>query len=304
MLENSHHLGLTNIRGVNKKYMIKFDISIILVVKNGAETLKLALDALLLQKEIKFEVILVDGGSSDESVHIFHHFNYANKKYINNTNELNVVDSIRKGFHSSSGALILTIGHDDILYDSMWLYKCKKILDSNLNVALISGRSLSIDSNFQPYALNPPFKSVLFDGIYSHLGVVLTGRIPNDINAVIRREVFDCCFPFSDDNLTAITVAHHYFYINFFKNNFEYLFLPFIANKSIDMRINKNRRSVKYKSIEDKERLRVKIAIAKLLFLNIENYRYKISFLLIFKYFLFSLLNNSTKVVGRLLPLK
>jgi glycosyltransferase involved in cell wall biosynthesis len=280
------------------------DISIILVVKNGAGTLKYVLDALRLQENINYEIILVDGGSTDDTCKIFEAWDYKFKKFIDNRNELNIVDSYRKGFESSIGSLIMTIGHDDIICDKTWFFKCKTLLDTHAGISLISGRSLSINTKFESYLLNPPFKSVLFDGPYSHLGVVLTRRVPNDINAIIRRDVFDICFPKGTDCLMAITIPHHYFYLNFFKNNFLFLFIPYIASKSIDMRHVENRRSILYKSIESKARFRVNLMIAMLLFTNLKNIRKKISLLLILKYLVFSLFNNLSKVIKKSLPVK
>ena len=284
--------------------MLKFDVSIILVVKNGAKTLRLVLEALLLQENINYEIILVDGGSSDNTIEIFESFEFKYKKFIDNRNELNIVDSFRKGFESAVGSFIITIGHDDIISDTRWLYKCSKILNSRTDISLVSGRSLSITSKFEPFTLNPPFKSVIFDGLYSHLGVALTGTVPNDINAVIRREVFDICFPRETDCLTAITIPHHYFYLNFFKNNFIFLFIPSIANKSIDMALVNNRRSILYKSVESKARFRVNFLITILILFDLKNIYKKISIFLIFKYLIFSFFNNSSKIIKKFLPVK
>ena len=66
--------------------MINAFISLVLVNKNGQESLLSAVDSLFNQLSSissQFELIVIDNGSSDESVHLLEKLSL-NKKYMNN----------------------------------------------------------------------------------------------------------------------------------------------------------------------------------------------------------------------------
>jgi glycosyltransferase involved in cell wall biosynthesis len=241
---------------VDKK--IKDKLSIVIVILNGAETLLRLLNSIEKQSHKFIEVILVDGGSSDATVNMFnsYKFNTATPIFIDNSRELNIVESYRLGYSASNGEYVMTIGHDDYFYDNNWVQYCVNFLNINKNYSLVWGRSMSVDHNGVAYGITPRFDEIIVDGRDSLLQTFVTGRIPTDVNSIIRTQVFDLCFPNKKDDDCYLFTPHLYFYKAFYMNNLVYKYSPQIATCSIDVKQSgQNRlksRQTRFKSRESK----------------------------------------------------
>lgn len=233
---------------------MKGRVSIILTVLNGEKTLLKLLESIDRQTHEDIEVIFVDGGSTDQSAQIFNRysFNSAKAKYIDNSSEVNIVDSYRVGFDNSSGDYIMTIGHDDYFINDEWLSYCSNFLLTG-QCELIYGYSIVLGNNFKEvHQLSPSFDRVVFDEDASFLNTLITKQIPNDTNAIMRRQVFDECFPHKDEKeLCFLYVPHDYFYKQFFLRRYKYKFSYMLATASIGVSTS-SKRTIRYKHREDK----------------------------------------------------
>ena len=254
-------------------------VSIILTTLNGASTLNHLLESINKQTYTNIEVILIDAGSKDNTVQIFNEFIFNNtikKTYINNENEINIVDSYRTGFNASSGQYIITIGHDDFFYDIKWLEISVEILSNNKDIGLVWGRSLILDSNLNAIEINPKFEEKIFDLQNTFAQVLATNRIPTDVNCIIKRNIFDLCFPNINDGDCYIFTPHHYFYLKFFELNYYGKFLEKIATCSVNPANDFNRRQGKFTIRETKcsKSFRQKMQLSTILFfLNFNHIR-------------------------------
>lgn len=86
-------------------------VSIIIPNYNGAEFLKVCLDSLQKQTYKDIEIIIVDNGSSDESIEIIK-TDYPQVKIIQNQKNLGFVTANNQGFEASKGDYVLFLNND------------------------------------------------------------------------------------------------------------------------------------------------------------------------------------------------
>lgn len=104
-------------------------ISIITPSYNSGDYIERAIRSVLLQSYSDFEHIIVDGGSSDDTLDILRL--YPHLKWISEPDS-GQVDAMNKGFHMSKGELILNLNADDYLLPDVFpgvikAFKSKKL---------------------------------------------------------------------------------------------------------------------------------------------------------------------------------
>ncbi len=98
---------------------MKPKISIILCTYNGGPDVKRCIDSILLQKEKSFEVLCLDGGSTDGTIELIKSYSSKDKriKYYNNPNKLPEGHGNGKwlGFRKARGEIVGILDQDNIL---------------------------------------------------------------------------------------------------------------------------------------------------------------------------------------------
>lgn len=98
-------------------------ISVILPVYNGERFLKSSIESVLCQKNVTFELIIVNDASSDSSERIFEEFiNNPCVRIIHNDSNLGLFSSLNKGISYSNGELIKLWAQDDIMMENCLFY--------------------------------------------------------------------------------------------------------------------------------------------------------------------------------------
>ena len=109
--------------------MEKIKISFVLAILNADRTLEDCLNGILLQDypSEHYEVIIVDGGSTDATLNIVGSYKkkIRNLKLIKNPNKLSEGRGMGKdlGIKKSKGEFIVLLDHDNLIYDKKWLEK-------------------------------------------------------------------------------------------------------------------------------------------------------------------------------------
>lgn len=117
--------------------------SIIIPTFNSEAVLKDCLESILIQSFKNYEVIIVDGKSSDTTIDIVNI--YSNKinsiKWISE-NDRGIYDAMNKGIEMANGGYLFFLGSDDTLYSKTVLDQLSEILKTN-NVDVIYGNVIS-----------------------------------------------------------------------------------------------------------------------------------------------------------------
>ncbi len=90
-------------------------ISVIIVVYNGGDTIRQAMDSVLQQTYKNIELVIIDGESKDKTVQIIK--DYADKIcYFISEKDKGIYDAMNKGIAAAKGEWVLFLGADDAFY--------------------------------------------------------------------------------------------------------------------------------------------------------------------------------------------
>ena len=122
-------------------------ISIITVTFNSDKTLAYTLSSIFQQTYKNIEHIIIDGGSTDQTLNILKKIKYKKKKLFVYKNT-SIYEAINLGIKKSNGDYILILNSDDILENKNTIKKVVKIIKKKENNIIILG-SVSYFNNNQ-----------------------------------------------------------------------------------------------------------------------------------------------------------
>ena len=130
--------------------MINPLVSIIIASYNSEITIIKTLDSIYNQTYQNFELIIIDGKSTDGTIDLIKSYEsifYNKIKWISEKDD-GIYDAWNKGISISSGIWISFIGSDDY-YERNALENYVKIINSNKNINFISSKCLLVDCNYK-----------------------------------------------------------------------------------------------------------------------------------------------------------
>jgi len=104
----------------------KYDVSVIVVTYNSEfEKLRVTIESILIQKEVRFEIIIADDGSSDNHQNLiellFQKKQFNHYKFIGNLKNSGTVKNYLSGLYEAEGEYTKSISPGDYLFDSLTL---------------------------------------------------------------------------------------------------------------------------------------------------------------------------------------
>ncbi|MDD5571983.1 MAG: glycosyltransferase [Bacteroidales bacterium] len=123
--------------------MSKVEVSVVMSVYNGEEHLKEAIDSILNQTYSDYEFIIVNDGSTDNSLNIINSYNDKRIKLINQENK-GLAVALNNGIKNSCGEYIARLDADDIAMPSR-LEKQILFLKENEKCVLLGSNAIIID---------------------------------------------------------------------------------------------------------------------------------------------------------------
>jgi glycosyltransferase involved in cell wall biosynthesis len=167
-------------------------ISIIISVLNGSKTLKRCLESIVNQDYNDWELIIIDGGSTDSTLDIIK--NYSNiLSYWVSEKDTGIYNAWNKALRKSNGEWICFIGSDDVLLPSS--LKKMSIVASENDVNFICSRVMMVDeSGANVGAIGKKWDFKKFN---NGLGIVHCGALHHKY--LFEKNVFDETYKIAGD---------------------------------------------------------------------------------------------------------
>lgn len=139
-------------------------ISIIIPCYNSERFISSTLDMLLKQDISDCEIIIVNDGSTDNTLSILNNYESINNISIVNQKNLGVSIARNTGISKAKGKYIYFLDSDDIIPQNT-IMKWKSWIETNINVDLITFGYISCSNSKRiRYYVNPSFDKTLFKG--------------------------------------------------------------------------------------------------------------------------------------------
>jgi len=119
-------------------------VTVLMAVYNGEKFLKEAMESILTQTFTDFEFLIINDGSTDNSVKIIEEFNDPRIRLIHNEKNLKLIASLNKGISLAKGKYIARMDSDDISMPDR-LKKEVNFLENSLEYGLVGTYYTVID---------------------------------------------------------------------------------------------------------------------------------------------------------------
>lgn len=133
--------------------------SVVTVTFNAAETIEYTLGSILKQNKTLFELIVIDGGSTDNTLEILNHAKEEIDVFISEPDK-GIYDAMNKGINNASGEYVVFMNSGDCFFNEATLddvYKKLTALDSKPDV--IYGRHAVLTKTGTKAGLEPSFST-------------------------------------------------------------------------------------------------------------------------------------------------
>lgn len=114
--------------------------SIIIPTLNAEKDIQKCINSVLNQKFVDYELIFIDGGSTDGTLEILYNIPKEYKFKIVNQNSIGIYQAMNLGLEHASGKWIYFLGADDYFSSSETLLKVSKFAERNGELKVIYGR--------------------------------------------------------------------------------------------------------------------------------------------------------------------
>jgi glycosyltransferase involved in cell wall biosynthesis len=135
--------------------MSRPEVTVFMAVFNGEKFIKQAIDSVLEQTFRDFELLLIDDGSTDNSVSIIKEYNDDRIRLLQNETNLGLFLTRNRGIEEARGKYFATLDCDDIATKGR-LELQLKYFQQHTNAAVCAGRVIYIDSSSKRIGTRAP----------------------------------------------------------------------------------------------------------------------------------------------------
>jgi glycosyltransferase involved in cell wall biosynthesis len=140
-------------------------ISIITICFNSEKTISDTIKSVLSQTYKNIEYIIVDGESTDNTIHIIQSFGNSISKFVS-AKDNGIYDAMNKGIALATGDIIGILNSDDVFFDNGVVENVVKEFDGDKTIDCVYGNILFYDSSLQKVVRawkNKPYSKYYFE---------------------------------------------------------------------------------------------------------------------------------------------
>lgn len=209
--------------------MVQPKISVITPSLNHGRFLRETIESIVGQSCRDFEHIVIDGGSTDETLDILKE--YPHIRWISEPDN-SVLDAYQKGLSMARGEYIIQCCVSDGFLDKHWFQKCAEVLDRDVETALVWGfpQYMSeggdlLNVTYQEFFNDPPPQKQEFLAMW-----LVNGFCLPEGNYCVRSEIIKRSFPNERSEKDFQIHCHLGFMYQFMVQGYCPYFLPVVAN--------------------------------------------------------------------------
>lgn len=170
------------------------DFSIIIPTRNRKDFLKVAIDSIVRQRNITYEIIVVDDASTDNTPQYIKELQKKqNIKYIRNEKSLFAHNSRREGYKIASGIFIVFMDDDDFYTDEFFFSKAKSAFTDNKRIGTVLGSTTVYENDTDLFGNTTDLNALGFINqkeYFNNFGVKYTKPL-STLTAVFRKDNLD-----------------------------------------------------------------------------------------------------------------
>jgi glycosyltransferase involved in cell wall biosynthesis len=195
-------------------------LSIITVCYNSEKTIRKTIDSVLCQKYKDIEYIIVDGGSTDNTINIIREYGNQISKFISEKDN-GIYEAINKGISLANGDIVGILNSDDIFYDNETISCIADCFNINHNLDSIIGDIVFVKPNGKVHRH--------YSAINWSPNKLSWGLMPPHPSFYCKRILFDKFGMYRND--FKIAADYELFIRFFFINGVNYKYIPKILVK-------------------------------------------------------------------------
>ena len=186
-------------------------VSVLMPVFNASLYLKEAIESILNQTYAHFEFIIINDGSTDDSLAIIQSYTDPRIVLVNNALNMGIIASRNKGLSIARGKYIANMDADDISASDR-LEKQVSYLDLHPDIAILAARLVLIDTKNEEIGIWPEDHHCIYEKqIYDHLPLAnCIGQLTIMMRTeVIKKFGYNPAFLYNEDWGLWLTVLSH-----------------------------------------------------------------------------------------------
>ena len=204
-------------------------ISVITPSLNHGRFLRATIESIVSQSYRNFEHIVIDGGSTDETVEILRQ--YPHIRWVSEPDS-GVVDAYQKALAMVRGEYVIQCCVSDGFLDKHWFRKCVEVLDKDMETAVVWGMAQYMSEEgdllnvaYQEFFADPPPQKQDFLALWLANGFYLP-----EGNYCVRSEIIKRYFPNEQSEPHFQIHPHLGFMHQFMVQGYCPYFIPVVAN--------------------------------------------------------------------------